>query len=296
MALIQRLITVTFTLAQGTFAESGQNQVTLEGLRVSAKVVKAGGRSLSTANVNIYGMTLSIMNQLSTLGLRVSQLPRNIITVQAGDAVNGMATVFIGTIYNAFADFAGAPDVAFRVEAHTLGFEALSVNPSSSFPGRVPVTTIMSSIATAMGIAFENNGVTAVLTDTYLSGSLRQQAQLVVDAANIKWNGGDNGVLAIWNKNGFRNGLIPLIAAPPDGEMVGYPTYTAQGVTVKTVFSPAVSGGLGTQVKVQSVLTPACGVWTIFTVDYDLESLMPSGQWFATLGCYNPQFPPPVTQ
>src|SRR4051812_34837144 len=104
MSFVQRLIDVTFTLQSKLFEGTGDNQVKLSGHRVSAKIVKAGGSSMSTAILEIYGMNPSHMRQLSTLGMKIILAQRNFVTVEAGDADNGMSIVFQGTITNAWAD------------------------------------------------------------------------------------------------------------------------------------------------------------------------------------------------
>jgi hypothetical protein len=291
MAFVQRLIDVTFTLGQGSFAESGTNTVKLSGLRISSRCVKAGGPSMGTMQMQIYGMTLSLMNKLSTLGMMIQLIPRNVVTVEAGDAISGMGTVFIGTITNAWADFQSAPDVAFFLEAHTGLIEAVGLVPPSSYKGAASVPVIMSSLATLMGLAFENNGVTAVLANPYLSGSARSQVKACAEAAGINWVI-DNGILAIWPKNGARGGEIPLIS--PDTGLVGYPAYTAQGLSLKTIFNPSV--GFGSKIEVKSDLTPACGIWSVYSLNHDLDSQVPRGSWFSTIGAYNPNFAPPVIQ
>jgi hypothetical protein len=77
-----------------------------------------------------------------------------------------------------------------------------------------------------------------------------------VEAGGISWNHGDLGILAIWPKFGSRGGAIPLIAPPPLGGMVAYPTYSALGIDVQTLYTPSI--GFGRQVQVQSSLQAAC--------------------------------------
>jgi hypothetical protein len=86
MAFVQRLLSFTFQLGEGSFGNSGFDVVTIDGLRASCRITKAGGPSMSTAECDIYGMTKSQMNKLSTLGLKVTLQRRNVITISAGDA------------------------------------------------------------------------------------------------------------------------------------------------------------------------------------------------------------------
>src|SRR6202451_1106886 len=127
MTFVQRTIDVVFTLGNtvngnpNNFKENinGANTVRLTGLRVSAKITKAGFPQLGHAQLAVYGMTKSIMDQLSTLGVQVQLVPRNTVTVLAGDVVNGQSVVFVGTIYQAWGDYSAQPEVPFYVEANT---------------------------------------------------------------------------------------------------------------------------------------------------------------------------------
>ena len=58
---------------------------------------KAGGADMSSLDAEIYGMTLSQMNQLTTFGTQFATVGKNYITVQAGDAGGQLSTVFVGT-------------------------------------------------------------------------------------------------------------------------------------------------------------------------------------------------------
>lgn len=234
---------------------------------------------MGTLSMDVFGMTLSMMNQLSTLGFVITQVRRNTVLLEAGDDQNGMATVFIGTITNAYMGGDAAPDVPFRVEAHTGLIEAVSTSPPKSYSGATDVAVVMSSLATQMGLTFENSGVSVMLSDPYLYGSPRNQAMSAAKAANINWII-DNGKLAIWNKGQARGGEIPLIS--PTTGMVGYPAFTSKGIQVKCLFNPSI--GYGGKIKVESQLEPASGEWVVFSLAYKLDSQVPNGSWFTTIG------------
>lgn len=292
MALVERQLAVKIALAESgaTFVEGG-NTVTLPaGLRMSAQIQNAGGLSDGTMDLTIYGMTKSLMNQLSTLGMQINLVPKNAITLTAGDSGN-MATAFEGYIIAAYADFNAQPEVAFHITAHTLGAFAAAPADPASYRGPADVATIMSGYATKMGLRFENSGVQVKLPNCYFTGSLRTQAQAVVKQANISWNAGEGGLLAIWPKNGVRNGKIPVLAPPPKGSMIGYPTYTAYGIMMRNLYDPTL--GLGQQVSVESsVLTT--GQWAIYGLSHQLEAQVFNGKWETTILAYNPKHPKPV--
>jgi len=134
--LSRKRIDVTFIKGAetGKFAESGTDTAKLSGLRVSAQVSKVGGASMSDLQLRMWGMTLSKMNDLSTLGLTVEvdrQTLNNTVIVEAGDDDAGMAVVFHGTVWDAFADFQGMPDCAFHVTAQSGLYEAEHASPYS---------------------------------------------------------------------------------------------------------------------------------------------------------------------
>lgn len=296
MTFTKKLLDVSFRLAPKdgrptNFKGTSVDNIKLRGLRISARVVKSGGSTKSTAQINVYGMTFSQMNQLSTLGMLIRLIPSNTVTLEAGDEEEGMFIVFQGTITNAYADMQGAPNPAFRIDAHTGLAEDVINAKATSFKGATDVATIMQYLAKQMGYVFENNGVSVILSNPYLSGSYRSQALTAAKAANIDWIM-DNGILAIWPKNGVRKSRAIVVAARTG--MVGYPAYTSQGLMLKTQFNPAIQ--FGGKIKVESDLEPANGTWSVFTLDHDLESKVPNGRWFSTIGAYNPGAPPPVTR
>ena len=91
MSYVERLIDLTITLGatpqnpNPTFQGTASNTVKITGLRTSVAIVKAGGRGLSTAQVRVYGLPLSVMNQLSTLGVPIVYwVGKNTITIEAG--------------------------------------------------------------------------------------------------------------------------------------------------------------------------------------------------------------------
>lgn len=294
----QRLLKVIFTLVSNgessptTFA-GGLNTLELTNIRMQTKVVKAGGAAMGSMQAAIFGMTLSQMNSLSTLGLKIQLVPRNKVTLLAGEGPppgKNYKVVFQGTITDAYADMNSAPEVAFRVQAAIGAAESVQANPAVSYKGSVDVATVMSGLADQMGLTFENNGVNVQLNNTYFSGSARTQAAECADQAGISWTI-DDGVLAIWPRNGARKGNS--VEVNPQTGMIGYPAYTSQGIMVKSLFNPEIK--FANKVKITSDLKPACGVWAVYTLEHDLDARTPNGKWQSTFGCYNPDFPPPVT-
>lgn len=293
MAFVERLISIKFTLDQGSFADSGKNQLTIgpANLRITTKIVKAGGASMPQLQAAVYGMTKSQMNQLSTLGMRVNVNPRNTVSVMAGDAESGMSLVFEGGITQGFADLNSLPDVPFRVCAISGIVQALDAPQPTSYKGGVDAAVVLKQLATQAGLSFENStNVSAQVSNCYLPGSTKSQIERICETAGFGYVI-DQGTLSIWKKNGTRKTTVVDINV--NTGMVGSPSYTAQGIMVRTLYNPAVKF-MG-QVQVESQFIPK-SQWTVYTLEYDLDAHMPHGNWQQTLGCYNASYPAPVTR
>lgn len=333
MAFTQKLIDIMIQLdqASGTnqppnFVGTNSSSITLSGSRTSVKILNAGATSVATATVKIYGLTPSLMNQLVTLGIAFNVVPKNVITILAGDT-QPLSTVFSGTIFSAYGSYEQAPDVPFTFECNSVLSQQVINAAPTSFPQPTGAAAAMQAIAQKWGLNFENNNINVTLKSAggggpYFKGPLRQQADQIADAANAYWGVFNGTTLAIWPKGGSRSSPpMPTLAPPPFGEMIGYPAFTNTGIVVRNLFNPQiVFGGL---VEVQSTLLtgiasiqqqitaqqinnlqvgstftpynfPTKGIWAVSKVDLDLDSLVPDGQWMTTAYCYNPNYSKPV--
>lgn len=298
MSFVQRRIEVAVKLAPGgktnqptTFSESGTDTVTLAGSRTSVRIQNSGAPAGSTASVSIWGMTPSLMNQLSTLGLVFNIVPRNTITIAAGNLGSRLATVFSGTIVGAYGDYNSAPDGPFRFECNAGLADAVAPAIASSFTGAADVAQIMSGFARQMNLGFENNGVQLQLSNPYFAGSVMTQMRACADHANINAEIINGTTLAIWPKGGARDtSNIPLVSK--ETGMIGYPAYTQQGIIVNTLFDPQIA--FGGMVQVESSLEKAAGKWAVQKLDLALDAQVPRGQWKSTIYGYNPNYPRPI--
>lgn len=277
MSFTQRLISVQLSLANGSFG-SGGNSMTIEGLRCSMRIQVPGGMTKSNLDGVIYGLSLSDMNQLSTVGTQMSKMYKNTITVMAGDEQSGMALVYQGTLTSAYVDAAAMPNVGLRVRGQAGAYEAVAPIQPTAMQGQGDVATMMGNLAQQMGLQFENNGVQVQLSNPYYYGSAYFQVEQMARHAGIEFLV-DRGTLAIWNPSQARQGGAVMVA--PDTGMVGYPLFNQQNVIVTTIFDPTIR--YGGQMQIQSDLTPACGLWNINNLNLELDSIIPHGKWFATM-------------
>lgn len=274
MTFARRYIQVTFNGPE-TIAFTSREEY---GLRVSARVLKAGGFNLGSGAIDIYGLSLDHIKKLSTYGTRFHPMYNYKISVEAGDDVNGMSTVFVGGIQQAWADMQDMPDVPFHVIAFSGGNAATMSTPPSSYSGSADVGTMLQKLAGVSSLNYENNGMSAKLSYPYFWGSPWKQMKEIVDAANVS-GFIDDETLAVWPKSGSRSSDTLLVS--PQTGLRAYPTFTAYGVRVVAEFTRSLK--YGSLMKIQSDMTPAVGTWRIIRIDYDLQANTPDGSWFVTL-------------
>lgn len=305
-SFVQRKIEITITLdpnnqpvgQPNTFAGSNSNTITLSGFRTSVRISNSGAPGGSSAEIRVYGLAEDTMNQLSALGIVFNRIQKNTILVKAGDDVAGLTAVYGGTIFTAVPDYNKAPNVPFVMQCFSGYANGIAPVAASSFPQSTDVATIMSGFASQMSVGFENNGVNVRLPPSYFPGTLADQMRRAAEAANINAELVDaNTKLAIWPIGGSRSSQqgqnLPLISK--DTGMIGYPTPSPNGyMTVNTLFNPLIA--FGGKVQVQSARVPLANrTWVVQSLDLNLESQVPKGNWMATCFCYPVDYaaPPP---
>lgn len=276
----RKKLDLTITLGSGAFGETLADTVTLSGFRMTADIRNAGGDSMGMYQGRVFGLKNATMNQLTTIGtINRAIKVKNTVLLAAGDDTTGMQSVFQGTIYDAWADYNTSPDVAFNIIAYS-GLDA-AVKPvgATSYRGATDVAVIMAAFATDMNLTFENNSVSATLSNPYFSGTSLAKVRQCARAANILYTI-DRGVLAIWNKTEGRAtvGTVPLLS--PTTGMIGYPALSSKGMTINSLFNYNIN--YGRDVRVESSIPMACGNWRVTSVAHSLSCELQDGPWFTT--------------
>jgi hypothetical protein len=277
----KRKIDVTINLGNGTFGEDKGEDVTLSGHRTSVSLVLAGGAYQSSAQMRIFGLPMAMINQLTRVGTIESQVRVNKLQIAAGDEDGVMSVVHQGTIRMAYADFNSAPEVAFEVISQAGYLEAIRPVGARSYLGPTDAATVMKDIADSIGASFVSNNVSVILQYPYFPGTAWTQIEACARAANLDFSF-DRGVLSIW-KRGASQITNNVARIAPDTGMVGYPTYSGNGIAVRTLFNPDIARG--NVVQVVTDLTPAAGKWSVTSTAHTLESETPNGAWFTDIRC-----------
>lgn len=266
------------TLGTGAFGSSKNNQITLQGYRAVVDIDKAGGMMMGTLRAQIFGVSQSDMNSITTLQWKPKAFIPNTVQVFAIDG-NQETLVFSGNIVNAWGNYQAMPDVFLMIQAQAAYFNQLQAVAPTSYKGAIDAVAAMSQLAGNMGLTFENNGVSGViLQNQYLPNTYLEQAKTLAAAAGI-WLYVDGDILAITPANQPRNKPIPIIS--PATGMRGYPTFDGVGVNFQTLFNPSLV--FGGSFEIQTSIPQAAGIWIATTIAYKLESEKPGGSWFATV-------------
>lgn len=292
MTFSRRIISLQFQLGQGDFGTAGNDTVTLEGLRCSVDIVRAG-IAFGQAQIRVWGMPLDLMKRLTvTKQFYVERRVSNRVVVEVGDEYvedgktkKRTGTCFIGTVWDAWVDARNAPDVSFNVGATSSLLKTSRPVPPLSFKGGVDIGLALTTIADQLGYRFENSGVVATLHNPYKPGTLRAQIDSLCRDVGCSYDVDETKrVLAIWPKNGTRGGQVVRIAA--DSGLVGYPSFTQGGIQFTTLYNPNLT--FGRPIQMESIVPSANGEWSVIGLAHRLDTNIPGGQWFTDVECIYP--------
>ena len=276
-----RAIELTIRLGTGTFGEGLGDTVTLSGLRMFVDVAAPCGESMGAIQMRVFGLQQSMMNQLTTIGVFGQVAGSSQILVSAGNEGEALTEIFKGSIWQAWADYNNAPEVAFNIIGYVGMNIALKPVKPTPYPESVDVATAMQTFATQAGYAFHNSGVNKTLPASYWDRDLLTQIKSCARDADIYYKI-ENGTLTIWPKDGYVEGGKPLIS--PETGMVGYPSISSQGMMIKTLFIPGiVMGGL---IEVKSSIKMASGTFRVLNYTHSLSAVAVGGPWFTEILCF----------
>src|SRR6185437_8024709 len=139
------------------FTGTQSSTLKVSNLRMSADVLKTGGSGQSTVDLRVWGLGLSVMNDLCAWGQKAGFVGRNTVSVSAGD-VGKPPKIVIGnaTIYNSLIDGQNQPDLSLRVGANSGIVEAATTLPDVTARGRADGAALLQSICDRIGWIFEN--------------------------------------------------------------------------------------------------------------------------------------------
>lgn len=255
-----------------TLGEGGREKI-VEGLATEVHIEKPGLPDMNKASITIRGMRLEDMDELTFLAFEPREMRNNRINVEAGEG-NALAQVFAGEITSAYADFNAAPDVQFRIEAMSGFYPSLIPDPAISYQGEKSMTEILEGLAKKAGYTFRARDITAKLLNPVLVGSPIEKAKAAAKQAGLNLLV-DDGALILLPEGQPREGSSVTISK--ETGMIGYPSFSSQGITLKTYYNPALI--YNGSIRVESIVKKACGTWRISKLSHFLSACQPNGPW-----------------
>jgi len=280
MSFVERQIDLTIE-----YYKTGKT-MTLKGHRVQLALVAMPSDAGGQLSMRVFGLPLSAINELLAISNVANQaIGRNILHVDAGDAGKPLSRIFTGAILHSWGDFTQQPDVNLVIEASVQANAGLTVVQPFSYKGSIPVATVMQGFAKQGGWAFLNNGVTGTLLNPVFTGSLRDQIRSCAAAVAIRYVVTPGSTLVIYPKNGTATTSDSMPVLTPEAGLVGYPAFTQQGITARSIFLPDMYPSSPFQIQ-GSQIPMANRVWFTHVATHLLDSQTPGGSWFTDLEAY----------
>jgi hypothetical protein len=273
----KKQIKYVITIEGRKFTSSGSDTIEIIGYRSSCYIDHAGGAQLSTGQIQIYGLSQSDMNSITTLNWNLQEQNRTLIDVFALDDSNTYETlIFRGNVINAWGVYANMPDVYLHIYAVNNWYNLMTPYPIISYRGSTKISTVIAKITNDLGLHFENIGVEAVLNNPYLTNTAINQIRTIAKHAKVDVYF-DNNSVVICNEGQPRGGVDVIINQ--ESGMMNYPTFDNLGVNVEILFNPFLT--FGGKITIQSDLPRANGDFTAISISHTLQSEFPNGQYFS---------------
>lgn len=280
----KRRLQVRLTLAKGTYKSGEGNSVVISDHAMRVSVEKLGPPDFAKASVEVYGMNLSDIEQLTSLSFHPFKLTRNYINIYAGDDETGLSEIFAGSITAANGDFSGCPEHKIKIDAEVGFWGRVTAQGPNVINGSQSVASFIETQAAASSMTFRNEGVSSSLKNCVFDGTpieqARQAAKMVGADLII-----DDDEMVLLPAGGNRKGNAVLLNK--DSGLLGYPAITSNGIEVKAVFNPAFRfAGL---FVLESIVPKASGTWRIVKLTHKLSANDPSdGSWESSITGYYP--------
>ena len=265
-----KTIRTTITLGQGTFSSGGNTKI-IEGLATEVEVSKPGLPEKNSASVSIANLKLEDMEQMTFLAFQPLQSLKNLITIEAGEQGRELDVVFKGEITSAFADFSGAPDIKFKIEALSGGYAAQIGAKPMSVNGEALAADLIKQFATEIGYSFRNEGVTASVRNATFNGSPIEKAKAVADEVGAELLI-DDDTMVLMEYDKPRGDNVPLSV---ETGLIGYPSFTSDGIACSCFYDPNLKQGGA--IELQSIVPRASGRWKITKLTHKLSAYMTGG-------------------
>lgn len=256
----KKYVRVHVDMANGT-------RYTFTDFAMNVKVDKKGSPDLPEGEVTIKGLSLETMEQLTSLTFLKNARQNNILVIEAGYTEDTIAQIYRGEITSAKADFNSAPDIEFVISSKSGSYPSVIPQSPISVKGQQPAIEVIQQLASQIGYNVENNGITTSISNTYIQGSPIQKIKTIANAINADLIIDDNTIVVTPRGQPRRNGITPELSK--DNGLIGYPTFTDEGLQVVCFFNPELQ--IGGTIRIDTIVPKAKGTWKITEFSHELE-------------------------
>lgn len=257
---------VHLTLRKGTFAD-GSNSKIVTDLPMSVTVEKLGPPDFAKCSVEIYGLPLHELEQLTSLAFNILQFSRNYINIYAGDDDSGLSEIFAGTIISSHADFSGAPDIKLVIDGEVGFWGRVIAQGPNVINGTQDAAAFIKRQVEQAEFTFTNEGVSATLKNCVFNGDPIAQARAAAVQIGADLIFDDNEAILL-PKNGHRGGDVLEIDATSG--LLGYPSVSSNGVEFKSIFHPSFRfAGL---INLKTAVPKCSNTWRIIKLTHKLSA------------------------
>ena len=270
-----RNIEVHFALKKGTFDGSNNvkiikgysynNEIYKDGISITAKINKEGGKSQDKANITIYGLLYRDIALLSTINFRPMQVVKNRVRVYVGYE-NNLSLVFEGDIIKAAASFSDVNE-PFLVEAQSSYFNQIKLNENINIKGKINASKVFETLAKQTGLTYKNIDINDELDNPVLMGGSTDQIYNLGKKLGIQTKI-DNGTLIVAKKNTPFSKSIFKISS--QSGLLEYPRLDEKGISFRVRYNPNLH--FGGVVDISSIVPKATGLWKIYSLEFLLEN------------------------
>lgn len=274
---------MTFAIRQIdlVFTTPNKDPVYLPNMKCMATITNPGGlNAYGQLQLKVFGMTMELMNEYSSVGTNKVVLQNQSVTVYAGDSGGVMNQVFSGGIISSYLDMSHQPEISFNC-AGVAGYKPKGVPVApNSWPQSNNAEDIIRSLVQQLGDPWTVEiapDAHAIIQNQYAYGSIIEQITTVARNAKFPIKI-ENNKISVWSNTGYIDNVV--VEVGPTTGMVGYPSYWESGFIVKTEFKSSILNGRA--VNLTSDIPQANGKFPVIQATHELATLTPDGPWFTT--------------
>ncbi|WP_238392805.1 hypothetical protein [Buttiauxella sp. 3AFRM03] len=269
----QHTLRFVFTNETSSFDKSGNNKISISNIKSTVSLGSVVGRTGSTADICLYGLSLERMADLSgradgviTGGQKLS------VEIFADESL-----VFSGGMTSSFANMNAAPESSLMISA-TANAELQNM-PVSPFTARgaQKLTDVINSICSSAGYKAVFKGMEGMTTSgsPHFEGSVFDQLHQVCSGYSLAMSVTPPNKVEFWPSSKQRDDVIPFISK--DYGLIGYPVFSQGGLMFQTQYSSLLI--IGRYIDIKTEMPWASGRYKLSTVSHELSSWMPDGLW-----------------